>query len=190
VAAAERENLRRLADGLGLTGRARLMGPVTPMEAEFARASLVVSASDAESFGMTLAEAMRCGVPVISTDCPLGPAEIVTDGVDGLLVPVGDARALAEAMLDLIADAPRRRAMGRAALSSARRYDAAGIVARYELLFDELRATRHRRAWDRARARVVGAVRRRFRAAGRRIRAPWTARPPARTGIRPTARET
>lgn len=189
---AERENLRRLADRLGLAGRATLMGPVTPIEAEFARASLVVSASDAESFGMTLAEAMRCGVPVISTDCPLGPAEIVTDGVDGLLVPVGDARALAEAMLDLITDAPRRRAMGRAALGSARRYDAAGIVACYELLFAELRATRHRRAWDRNRARVAGAVRRRFRAAGHRTRAPWAGRPrrPAGTGIRPTARET
>ncbi|MFD7819276.1 glycosyltransferase family 4 protein [Streptomyces sp. NPDC059785] len=166
---AEKEHLQSLADGLGLAGRARLMGPVTPIEAEFAKASLVVSASDAESFGMTLAEAMRCGVPVISTDCPLGPAEIVTDGVDGRLVPVGDARALADAMLDLVGDGTRRRAMGQAALESAHRFDAAGIVARYELLFAELRATRHRRAWSRERDRAVNWARRQLRSLRRRL---------------------
>ncbi|MFF6997958.1 glycosyltransferase family 4 protein [Streptomyces sp. NPDC008313] len=151
-----KERLRELIDGLGLTGRARLMGVRTPVEAEFAKASLVVSASDAESFGMTLVEAMRCGVPVISTDCPLGPREIVTDGVDGRLVPVGDARALADAMLDLAGDDTRRRAMGAAAARNAHRYDAAPTVARYELLFDQLRATRHQRAWARSRARAAG----------------------------------
>ncbi len=70
---AEKERLQGLIDGLGLAGQARLMGVRTPIEAEFAQASLVVSASDAESFGMTLVEAMRCGVPVVSTDCPSAP---------------------------------------------------------------------------------------------------------------------
>ncbi|NGO13479.1 glycosyltransferase family 4 protein [Streptomyces sp. HC44] len=154
----ERERLQSLIDGLGLTGHARLMGPRTPIEAEFAKSSLVVSASDAESFGMTLVEAMRCGVPVISTDCPLGPAEIITDGVNGRLVPVGDARALAEAMLDLIADDSARREMGRAALASAHRYDAEPIVGRYEDLFRELRATRRQariEEWRRRARRLV-----------------------------------
>lgn len=134
--------LQSLIDDLGLTGRARLLGPRTPIEAEFARASLVVSASDAESFGMTLVEAMRCGVPVISTDCPLGPAEIVADGVDGRLVPVGDAPALADAILDLIADDTLRHRMAEAALESAHRYDPAPIVARYDQLFATLRLGR------------------------------------------------
>lgn len=143
------EQLETLIDDLGLTGRARLMGPRTPIETEFARASLVVSASDAESFGMTLVEAMRCGVPVISTDCPLGPAEIVTDGVDGRLVPVGDAPALADAILELIADDDLRHRMAGAALDSARRYDPVPIAARYDQLFAGLRLTRARRAWRR-----------------------------------------
>jgi glycosyltransferase involved in cell wall biosynthesis len=147
--------LETLIDDLGLTGRARLMGPRTPIEAEFARASLVVSASDAESFGMTLVEAMRCGVPVISTDCPLGPAEIVTDGVDGRLVPVGDAPALADAMLDLIADDDLRHRMAEAALDSARRYDPAPIAARYDRLFATLRLTRARRTWRRRLRRIA-----------------------------------
>lgn len=159
----ERDRLRTLIDGLGLAGRVRLMGTRTPIETEFAKASLVVSSSEAESFGMTLVEAMRCGVPVISTDCPLGPAEIITDGVDGRLVPVGDTRALAEAMVDLIEDPAWRRAMSSAALESAHRFDPEPIVARYEELFTELSATRNRRSWQRLRTRLTRWAARRWR---------------------------
>ncbi|WP_306321163.1 MULTISPECIES: glycosyltransferase family 4 protein [unclassified Streptomyces] len=156
-------HLRALIDEFGLRGRARLMGAVSPIEPEFARASIVVSASDEESFGMTLVEAMRCGVPVVSTDAPLGPAEIITDGVDGRLVPVGNAPALAETLIDLIEDAPGRLAMGTAALASAHRYDPEPIVDRYEALFAELAATRGRRAWLKRRARAAAWTRRQAR---------------------------
>ncbi|MFF2844747.1 glycosyltransferase family 4 protein [Streptomyces sp. NPDC058001] len=166
----DRERLQTLIDDLGLDGHATLMGAHSPIEPQFAKASLVVSASDAESFGMTLVEAMRCGVPVISTDCPLGPGEIIRDGVDGRLVPVGDAEALAEAMLDLIENDGHRRAMGAAALQSARRFDPDPIVGRYELLFDELRSTRLRRAWLRTRHRYSASLRRRRRALVRALR--------------------
>ncbi|MFI6344783.1 glycosyltransferase family 4 protein [Streptomyces sp. NPDC050560] len=160
---AQEDRLRALIDSLGLGGRAELMGPHSPIEPEFARASIVVSASDAESFGMTLVEGMRCGVPVVSTNCPLGPAEIITDGVDGRLVPVGDAAALAQALTGLVEDAPLRRAMGRAALESARRFDPGPVVARYELLFPELRAGRLRNRAVRLRARLTSSARRRLR---------------------------
>lgn len=156
----EKEALRQLVERRELAGQVRLMGVVSPIEAEFAKASVVASASDAESFGMTLVEAMRCGAPVVSTDCPLGPAEIVTDGVDGRLVPVGDAKALADALLALIEDEPRRRAMGEAALQSAHRYDPDRVVRRYERLFAELAATRRRRARERDRARTARRIRR------------------------------
>lgn len=131
---------------------------------------------------MTLVEAMRCGVPVISTDCPLGPAEIITEGVDGRLTPVGDARSLAEAMLDLITDDPLRQAMGEAALRSSHRYDADPIVDRYEALFTELRATRVRRAWTRGRVRATGWASRQTH----RFRRPTNGRPPAINSTRPT----
>ncbi|MEU2585770.1 glycosyltransferase family 4 protein [Streptomyces avermitilis] len=188
---AEKERLQGLIDGLGLGGRARLMGVRTPIEAEFAQASLVVSASDAESFGMTLVEAMRCGVPVVSTDCPLGPAEIITDRVDGRLVPVRDARALADAMLDLVLDDELRRSMGAAARASAHRYDPEPIVDRYERLFAELRAGRPGRAWSRQRERARGWARRTLRGARRRLRAWGGGRRPELTAARTrTARET
>ncbi|WP_328837579.1 glycosyltransferase family 4 protein [Streptomyces europaeiscabiei] len=165
----QKDRLETLIQDLRLADQAHLMGPHTPIEEEFARASIVVSASDAESFGMTLVEAMRCGVPVISTDCPLGPAEIITDGTDGRLVPVDDPHALAEAILDLTADPDLRRAMGRAALASAHRYDAAPIVARYEQLFAELRETRLQRTWERGSTRARVWLRRRVRAGKRAV---------------------
>ncbi|MGP3769910.1 glycosyltransferase family 4 protein [Streptomyces sp. SDT5-1] len=183
-AGAEEQRLRDMVAGLGLEGRARLMGAVAPIEPEFARASLVVSASDAESFGMTLIEAMRCGVPVVSTDAPLGPGEIITDGVDGRLVPVGDAFALAAAMLDLIDDEAARKEMSAAALDSAHRYDPEPVVARYDTLFHDLRTTRHRRAWRRFAARTANWTQRKTRSVRdvshsgrRRTAAPGTARP-------------
>jgi glycosyltransferase involved in cell wall biosynthesis len=152
----DRERLQGLIEDRELGGQVTLMGARSPIEAEFAQASIVVSASDAESFGMTLVEAMRCGVPVVSTDCPLGPAEIIRHGVDGLLVPVGDGQALAAAMLDLITDDSARRGMGEAARVSARRFDPAPIARTYEELFTTL-ATARRRRW---RLRLRSALRR------------------------------
>jgi glycosyltransferase involved in cell wall biosynthesis len=145
----ERERLKELIGERGLDERARLMGARSPIETEFAQAAIVASASSAESFGMTLAEAMRCGVPVVSTNCPLGPAEIITPGVDGLLVPVGDGQALADALLELVSDESARRHMGHAALVSARRFDPGPILERYEQLFAELVENRHSRGWRR-----------------------------------------
>ncbi|MBA6433773.1 glycosyltransferase family 4 protein [Streptomyces sp. GMR22] len=152
-AGTDKERLQRLIEEHGLEDRAALMGAVSPIEAEFAKASIVASASDAESFGMTLVEAMRCGIPVVATDCPLGPAEIINDGVDGRLVPMGDRQALAAALSDLIADEPGRRRMGEAARAAARRFDPAHVAHAYEELFGDLAATRTSRAWQRRKAR-------------------------------------
>ncbi|MFI5521751.1 glycosyltransferase family 4 protein [Streptomyces platensis] len=165
---AERAQLQGLIDGLGLGGQAELTGPRSPIEAEFAKASIVASASDAESFGMTLVEAMRCGVPVVSTDCPLGPAEIIQDGTNGLLVPRGDGPALTDALLALVEEPERRRTMAGNARESSHRYDPEPIAERYQLLFGELRSTRGRRARQRAMARIRARARRLLRRALRR----------------------
>ncbi|GHH93992.1 glycosyltransferase family 4 protein [Streptomyces capillispiralis] len=133
----EHDRLRARIETLGLWNNVFLMGAATPMEAEWVKGSIGAAASNFEPFGMTIVEAMRCGLPVVSTDCPYGPGEIIRDGEDGRLVPVGDERAFGEALLDLVRDDERRRRMGRAALDNARRFAPGPVVAQAERLFTE-----------------------------------------------------
>lgn len=137
--------LRELVLELGLHNHVRLMGGYAPIEPEWAKGSIAAVSADREPFGMTLVEAMRCGLPVVSTDAPHGPGEILTPEVDGLLTPVGDPAALAAALLRVIGDDELRRKMAAAALMNAERYDPAPIAERYEQLFTEL--ARRKRRW-------------------------------------------
>lgn len=90
----------------GLVDHVELMGYVSNPYAYLAKASLYVLSSDFEGLPTTPIEALACGCPVVSTDCPSGPREILEDGKWGALVPVGDAEALADAMVDTLADPP------------------------------------------------------------------------------------
>ncbi|GAA4790095.1 glycosyltransferase family 4 protein [Streptomyces ziwulingensis] len=138
----EHDRLRELIERLALSGNVSLMGAAAPMEAEWVKGSIGAAASNFEPFGMTLVEAMRCGLPVVSTDCPYGPGEIIRDGVDGRLVPVGDAAAFGAALLELVGDDERRRAMGRAAIRNAERFAPGPVVRQAEHLFEEAIAAR------------------------------------------------
>ncbi|MDQ0797193.1 glycosyltransferase family 4 protein [Streptomyces sp. B1I3] len=171
----EQKALRGLVDGLGLRERVLLMGSVHPMEKEWPKGSIAAVTSERESFGMTIVEAMRCGVPVVATDCPHGPAEIIDDGTDGRLVPLGDTGAFTDALLALVDDDGLRHRMGRAALASSARFDPAPIAERHERLFAEL-AARGARGRSRSAVRTVlhrsrgsvldGAYALRYKAAG------------------------
>ncbi|MDX3236796.1 glycosyltransferase family 4 protein [Streptomyces sp. ME03-5709C] len=138
----QREKLERLIARLDIADRVTMMGPASPIEPEIAKASLLAVSSNMESFGMTIVEAMRVGLPVVSTDCPLGPGEIISHGVDGLLVPPRDVDGLAMAMLRLINDDELRKRMGRAALEKGARYDPARIAGAFECLLADLVARR------------------------------------------------
>jgi glycosyltransferase involved in cell wall biosynthesis len=134
----ERNALRTLIEERGLHNHVLLMGPANPLEPEWVKGSIAAVTSSLESFGMTIVEAMRCGLPVVSTDCPHGPREIIEDGVDGRLVPVGDVDAIADALLGLIEDDELRRRTGQAALAASARFDPARLAERHEALFTEL----------------------------------------------------
>ncbi|MEU0400587.1 glycosyltransferase [Streptomyces sp. NPDC006197] len=162
----------------GLDGQVFLMGAVTPMEPEWAKGSIAAVTSQRESFGMTIVEAMRCGLPVVSTDCPHGPREIIEDGVDGRLVPVDDVAAVAAALREYVEDEELRAKAGRAALAASERFDPSRIAARHEALWTELVARgagRRVHAAGRARVhrevgRVVDAVYTQKARAGRLLR--------------------
>lgn len=81
---------------------------------------------------LSTVEAMRCGLPVVSTDCPHGPGELSDNGVDGRLVQVGNVGAIAEGLLELINNETLQHRMADAALKESERFDPAGIAERCE----------------------------------------------------------
>lgn len=95
---AERHALERQIRELGLQDRVTLPGFQSDPRPWLESADLFVLASDYEGFANVIVEALACGVPVVSTDCRYGPAEILSNGQYGVLVPVGNAERLAEGM--------------------------------------------------------------------------------------------
>ena len=81
---------------------------------------MYVLSSRFEGLPMVMIEAMSLGLPVVSFDCPTGPREVIEDGRSGVLVPDGDVDALAQALLAVIEDPERRRALGAGAAAAAR----------------------------------------------------------------------
>ena len=125
-----RPALRSLAQELGIAEQVDFPGFKENPYAFLARADLFVLSSRNEALPTVLIEAMACGCPVVSTDCPSGPREILEDGRLGPLVPVGDAEALAEAMARVL-DEPSSRDLLRERASF---FSVERAVERYEQL--------------------------------------------------------
>jgi glycosyltransferase involved in cell wall biosynthesis len=95
----ERERILATAASLGVADRVALPGRAANVFAPLSRAKVFALASRFEGFGNVLVEALACRLPVVSTDCPVGPREILAHGRFGRLVPPGDAPGLAAAIL-------------------------------------------------------------------------------------------
>ncbi len=104
----------------------------------YLNSSMLILTSVFEPFGLVLPEAMSCGLPVVSFDCPYGPADIITDGVDGFLVKNRDINEFANRICQLIEDKELRMRMGLAAVKSAKRYRADVIMPKWKELFESL----------------------------------------------------
>jgi glycosyltransferase involved in cell wall biosynthesis len=132
------QRLRRRILRHGVYNNVFLMGATQRLGEFMSRASLFALSSRYEGFGMVIVEAMSKGLPVVSFDCPRGPAEIIEPGSDGILVPPQDVLGMTEALRELIQDGDKRQRYGAAAVEKAHKYESGEIGARWESLLAQL----------------------------------------------------
>lgn len=126
-----RKKLESLAQTLGLTDDIRFLGWQPNPFALLKQADIFVLSSRFEGFGNVIIEAMACGLPVVSTDCPSGPREILRDGETGVLVPVGDVDALAQAITTLLSNRQILTEYARKSKDRAKEFDVSLIACEY-----------------------------------------------------------
>ena len=135
----DREPYQKILEELSIDKeRCHLYGPIRDVKKEYLSSSIFLLPSRFEGFGLVIIESMACGVPVISFDCENGPRSILTDGVEGFLIPPFDIKAFAEKMMILIKDAALRKEMGVNAQQAVSQYDIDKIGLQWKNLFDEL----------------------------------------------------
>jgi len=135
----DRSPYENLAKQLGVDmNRCHLNGSTQNIRKEFLESSLFVFSSRFEGFGMVLIEAMACGLPAVSFDCPCGPSSIISNGNDGFLVENGDVCKFSDALVKILNDSEGRKRMARNAVQNVQRYNIEHIAQYWKRLFDWL----------------------------------------------------
>ena len=129
----EKTALMKLRDDLGLETQVQFLEPIKDIELLMSRAGLVVQPSRFEGFPNVVLEAMGMGAPVISAECPSGPATIIQDNKNGRLVPVDDVAELAEAMRELLSQPDLRSRMGNEAMKVRQRFSQDVVMKTWEM---------------------------------------------------------
>lgn len=127
----EADRVRALVDELALDDTVQLIGAQANPLRFVARSTVFALSSRNEGMPVSILEAMALGRPVVSTDCPSGPAWILEDGARGLLAPVGDATALGDALVRMLVDERLRTRLGRWGVERAAEFSPAAIADRY-----------------------------------------------------------
>lgn len=129
----------RMMGKLGIDrNRCQLHGYTCDVEKEYTNSSIFVCSSRFEGFGMVIVEAMACGLPVVSFDCPWGPRSIINDHEYGILVEKGNPTALAQGILSLVNDAALRMTLSGAAKRNVQSYKMEYIAAQWNRLFENI----------------------------------------------------
>ena len=130
--------LRALIAEHGLEDRVMLDGPTEDVPGEMAQASIYVLSSRYEGFPLVLIEAMSKGMACVAFDCPTGPADIVDDHRNGLLVPARDVSGLTAALMEMVADEDLRRRCGDAAVETAEDFTMAAVGPKWDEMMHTL----------------------------------------------------
>ena len=134
------QKLREQADRLEIADSLRINRPTSRIFDEYARSAFLAMSSHFEGLPMVMIEAMACGLPVVSFDYPCGPKDIIREGENGLMVPKGDAPALARAMARLMTDEALRQRMSGEARKVTEVYSEDNVMKQWEQCFDSLKA--------------------------------------------------
>ena len=133
-----RPSLEQQIKELNLQDKVFLMGFSNDIKTALTGSSIFALSSITEGFSLAIVEAMECGLPVVSYQCPYGPKDLITDGSNGFLVPMGDEKMMAERICTLIEDEELRKSMGKAAKVRAQDFHVESIAKRWMTLFEEL----------------------------------------------------
>lgn len=131
----ERPRLEAQIAGLGLSARVFLPGFVSNPHSIMKKSDIFVLSSRFEGMPNALLEAMASGLPCVSFDCPNGPAEIIRDGIDGILVPREKINGLAKAIIRLMQVPELRQRLGAAARESIKRFNVDAVLGDWDTLF-------------------------------------------------------
>lgn len=126
-------DLKQQSNQLGIEDRVEFLGFTDNPYKYMWRADVLAHSSRAEGFGLVLVEALACGTPVVATDCPGGPSDILQDGEYGLLVDVGNPEALANAIADTLEHSPNSDRL----VERAKDFDVSKVTDRYERIISQ-----------------------------------------------------
>jgi glycosyltransferase involved in cell wall biosynthesis len=135
--APDREDAEAQARDQGVPQDVKFLGRLDSVAAQLQASDLVLLPSQPESFGLAALEAMACGSPVVATHAG-GLPEVVDDGVNGILEPVGSVEAMGRRAVELLRAPERHAAMRGAAIAKAREFSADRVVPLYESLYQEV----------------------------------------------------
>lgn len=134
----DRAQLQKQISELGLTERVVLGRAETDMKSVYLNSSVLALSSRYEGLPMVLLEAQAAGLPIVSFECKCGPKDVLTDGVDGILVKEGNVEGMAQGLLKLIKDETLRKQMGIAAYKNSERFSEEKVMANWVELFNEV----------------------------------------------------
>lgn len=133
-----KEKVRKQINDYGLQDVVIMNDPTDNIMEEYLKSSIYVMSSVFEGFAMVLLEAMACGLPCVSFDCPYGPRNVITDGEDGFLVDYLNSKALADSICKLIEDEGIRKQMGKNGRKNVLRYSRESIMPQWISLFESV----------------------------------------------------